>query len=149
MVGKSVDIQVLLADHDPATRADLRRLLNEIGGITIVAEATTGLDAVDLATIHRPELIFMDIFMPLLDGVRAAGRILEKIPQVRVVILSRQKGEEHVLRALRAGVSGYIHKGDTGGVLRTAIDAVVRGEIFLSVAISRRALEIYLNRSKG
>jgi DNA-binding NarL/FixJ family response regulator len=149
MARKNVEIQVLLADQDPVARADLRRLLDEVGGLKIVAEATTGLDAVNLAAAHRPQLVFMDIAMPLLDGVQATSRILDKIPQARVVIVSNQKGEEHVLRALRAGASGYIHKGATGGVLRMAIDAVARGEIFLSAAVSRRALEIYLNRSKG
>ena len=137
--------RVLLADHHALVRAGIRCLLQEIGGVEVVAEANDGREAVDLVARHRPQLVLMAIGMPYLNGVEATRQIVSKHPLARVLILSMHRSEEHVLRALRAGASGYIDKGSLPTELRLAIESVARGEIFLSPAVPRLVIEAYLS----
>jgi DNA-binding NarL/FixJ family response regulator len=144
-VGQSnVTTRVLLADHHALVRAGVRCLLQEIGGVEVVAEANDGREAVNLVARHRPQLVLMEIGMPHLNGVEATRQIVSQFPLVRVLILSMHTSEEHVLQALRAGASGYVHKGSLPTELLLAIESVARGEIFLSPAISRQVIEAYL-----
>jgi DNA-binding NarL/FixJ family response regulator len=89
----------------------------------------------------------MDITMPGLNGLEATRRVVKEHPQVRVVVLSQHADETHVLQALRAGASGYVLKGSAPRELEMAIQAVARGEIFLSPAISKHVIEVYLNKA--
>jgi DNA-binding NarL/FixJ family response regulator len=141
----NVAIQVLLADHHALFRAGMRCLLREIGGFEVIAEANDGREAVDLVARHRPQLVLMAIGMPHLNGVEATRQIVTEHPLVRVLILSAQTSEDHVLRALRAGASGYLHKGSLPSEFQLAIESVARGEIFLSPTISRQVIEAYLS----
>jgi DNA-binding NarL/FixJ family response regulator len=139
--------RLLLVDDHWLVRASLKSLLEDFAGVDVVAEASNGREAMDQIVQHRPDLILMDISMPELNGVEATRRIVDQHPDVRVIVLSMHADEEHVLRALRAGASGYVLKGSAPRELELAIDAVARGQIFLSPAISRQIMEIYLNRS--
>jgi DNA-binding NarL/FixJ family response regulator len=141
------NIRLLLVDDHWLVRASLKSLLEDFTGVEVVAEASNGREALEQITQHRPDMILMDISMPELNGVEATRRIVDQYPTVRVVVLSMHAGEEHVLRALQAGASGYVLKGSAPRELELAIDAVARGQIFLSPAISRHIMEIYLNRS--
>jgi len=130
-------IRTLLADDHRLVRAGIRALIAEIEGITIVAEAENGRDAVALAKEHRPDLVVMDITMPELNGIDAAMKIHEEVPHARVVILSMHTTEDFVRRALRAGAAGYIIKDSAPLELRLAIEAALRGEVYVSPRVSR------------
>jgi DNA-binding NarL/FixJ family response regulator len=140
-------IRLLLTDDHWLVRASLRSLLADFAGVEVVAEASDGREAIELVGQHRPELVLMDISMPGLNGLEATRRIVKEHPNVRVIVLSMHASESHVLQALRAGASGYVLKGSAPRELELAIEAVARGEIFLSPAISKHVIEVYLSRT--
>ena len=138
-------VRVLLADDHALVRAGFRALLRGFVGVTVVAETDNGRDALRLIEEHRPDVVLMDIAMPELNGLEAAIRVRDLDPHVRVIILSMHANEEYILRALRAGVAGYLIK-DAGPVeLELALQAVTRGETYLSPAVSKRLAE-YVRR---
>ncbi len=142
-------VRILLADHHSLVRASLRSLLTDNPSIEVVAEASDGRQAAELVGQHRPDLVLMDISMPGLNGLEATRQIVKAHPNVRVIVLSMHASDQHVLRALRAGASGYVLKGSLPRELELAIESVARGEIFLSPAISRHVIEVYLSQTAG
>jgi len=132
--------RILLADDHAMVRAGLRSLIESMGGRAIVAEANNGHDAVALAATHRPDLVVMDISMTELNGIEAAAQILAANPATRVLILSMHTAGEFVRRAMKAGVSGYLVKDSAPLELFTAIESIMRGEIYLSPRIARHLL---------
>jgi len=142
-------VRILLADDHSLVRASLRSLLTDNPGIEVVAEASDGRQALELVGQHRPDLVLMDISMPGLNGLEATRQIVKAHPNVRVIVLSMHASDQHVLRALRAGASGYVLKGSLPRELELAIESVARGEIFLSPAISRHVIEVYLSQTAG
>lgn len=138
-------IRLLLAEDHWLVRASLRSLLADFADVEVVAEASDGRSALDLIATHLPDIVVMDISMPTLNGLEATQRIVKEYPTVRVVVLSMHAGEEYVLRALRAGASGYVLKGSAPRELELALAAVARGDVFLSPAISRHVIDVYLN----
>jgi len=134
-------VRVLVADDHALFRAGIRKLLQSFAGIEVVGEAADGDEAVRLSRTQRPDVLLMDIGMPGLNGVEAAARLIRDGPHPRVVILSMHTGEEHVLRAIRAGAAGYLLKDADPVELEAAVRAVARGEIYLSPAISRYVVE--------
>jgi DNA-binding NarL/FixJ family response regulator len=141
---KITTTRILLADHHALVRAGIRCLLREIPGIEVIGEAADGREAVDLVALRRPQLVLMEIGMPRLNGVEATRQIVGEFSAVRVLILSTHTSEEYILRVLRAGASGYVHKGSLPNEFRLAVESVSRGEIFLSPLISRHVIEAYL-----
>jgi len=133
-------IRVLLADDHNLVRAGIRALVEGIEGITIVAEADNGREAVALAKVHRPELVVMDISMRELNGIEATAQIRAELPQTRVLILSMHTTEDFVRRALKAGASGYLVKDSAPLELKMAIEAIRRGETYLSSRVSKTLL---------
>jgi len=142
-------IRVLLADDHALVRAGLRELLQKLPGVEVVAEAGDGREALALVKSALPNFVLLDITMKGLTGLEAAERIVKDFPGVKVVMLSMHANEEYVLRALRAGVSGYIIKDAAIVELELAIKAVVAGETYLSPTISRSVIENYLGRTGG
>lgn len=134
-------IRVLLVEDHTLMRAGIRSLLQGFSGLEIVEEASDGLEAVHLAEIHRPDVILMDISMRGLNGLEATNRITKAFPQVRVLMLSMHASEEYVLRALQVGASGYILKDASPGDLERAIQAVARGQAYLSPSVSRYVVD--------
>jgi DNA-binding NarL/FixJ family response regulator len=130
-------VRVLLADDHTLVRAGIRALVEAVEGAVIVAEADNGRDAVALARTHRPDLIVMDISMKELNGIEATLQIKAENPDARVLILSMHATEDFVRRALKAGVAGYIVKDSAPLELRMAIEAIGRGEVFVSSRVSR------------
>ena len=131
-------IRVFLADDHPIVRAGIREALKEIPGVEVVGEASDGREALDQVKIALPDVVFMDISMPGLNGLEATERIIKALPEVRVIILSRHENEEYYWRALRVGASGYLLKNAVIAELRTALQRVAGGEIYLSREISTR-----------
>jgi DNA-binding NarL/FixJ family response regulator len=142
-------IRILLCDDHLLIRASLKSLIGEFPGIEVVGEAGDGRAALEHADKLRPNVVLMDIAMPGLNGLEATRRLVKDQPQMRVVMLSMHSDESHVLQALRAGASGYVLKGSAPRELEMAIEAVARGEIFLSPAISKHVIDVYLNRAEG
>ncbi|MDE1903278.1 MAG: response regulator transcription factor [Alphaproteobacteria bacterium] len=142
-------IRILLCDDHLLIRASLKSLIGEFPSIQVVGEAGDGREALEHAGKLQPHVVLMDIAMPGLNGLEATRRLVKDHPQVRVVMLSMHADESHVLQALRAGASGYVLKGSAPRELEMAIEAVARGEIFLSPAISKHVIDVYLNRAEG
>jgi two-component system response regulator NreC len=144
-------IRILLADDHTVMRRGLRLLLESQPDFTVVAEASDGRQAVDQAEATQPDVAVVDIAMPNLSGIEAAQRITATLPQVAVVILSMHSDEGYVLRALKAGVKGYVLKDSAEGDLIEAIQTVHRGKTFFSPEISKMLVEDYVReiRTRG
>jgi DNA-binding NarL/FixJ family response regulator len=140
-------IRVLVADDHALFRAGIRKLLQSFEGIDVVGEAADGDEALRLCATERPDVLLMDIAMPGLNGVEAAARLTRDAPRPRVIILSMHTGQEHVLRAIRAGAAGYLLKDATPAELEAAVRAVARGEVYLSPSISRYLVDDYVRRA--
>ncbi len=130
-------IRVVLVDDHTLVRAGIRTLLEGLERVLIVAEAANGRDAVALARLHRPELIVMDISMHEMNGIDATAQIMAEVPGTRVLILSMHSAEEFVRRALRAGAAGYLVKDSAPVELKLAVEALSRGDTYLSSRVSR------------
>lgn len=139
-------IRVLVADDHTLFRAGIRSLLGTIADIEVVGEAADGREALRLVGACRPDVVLLDIMMPGLNGLDAAARIVRKFPDSRVVMLSMNADEDSVLRSLRAGAAGYLVKAADPAQLELAIRAAVRGEKFLSSAISKHVVAACLER---
>lgn len=134
-------IRVLLADDHHLVRQALRALLEKADGIEVVGEAENGREAAKLAQRLRPDVVVLDVAMPVLNGIQAAERIRRLRLPTRVVILSMHKDDALVRRALRSGAHGYLLKSSVSEELLLAVRAAVRDEIYLSPAISRKVVE--------
>ena len=132
--------RVLLADNHPIVRAGIRSALEKIEGVEVVGEANDGREAVELVKEVKPQVVFMDITMPVLNGLDATERISKAAPNVRVIILSRHENEEYFWGALKRGASGYLLKRAALAELEAAITRVAGGEIYLSKDISTQLL---------
>jgi DNA-binding NarL/FixJ family response regulator len=133
-------IRVLLVDDQSMVRAGLRMLLANEPDIQVVAEAENGLEAVGKAARLRPDVVLMDIRMPVLNGVEATRRILAADELARVLILTTFDLDEYVYEALRAGASGFVLKDDPVEQLIAAVRTVAVGEALLSPAVTRRVI---------
>ncbi|MER7460786.1 response regulator transcription factor [Micromonospora sp. NPDC126480] len=139
-------IRVLLADDQALIRAGFRVLIDSAPDLTVVGEAATGREAVDLARATRADVVLMDIRMPGLDGLAATEQITadEDLAGVKVLILTTFEIDEHVFRALRAGASGFLGKGVEPSELLDAIRTVAAGEALLSPKATRGLIARFL-----
>lgn len=137
-------IRILLADDHTLVRSGIRALLEAEPGLSVIGEAEDGRTAVALACQLKPDVVLMDIAMPLLNGLEATRQLKQQSPQMRVLILSMHDNEEYIRQALEAGAMGYLLKDTTAGELISAIRSVYRGEAVLSPAITRLVIEDYL-----
>ncbi len=131
-------ITVLLAEDHAIVRQGVCALLNADGGFKIVGEARTGRQAVDLAQSLRPNVILMDIAMPVLNGLEATRQILAADPAAKVIVLSAHSDDEYIERMNAAGVAGFLEKQTSAEVLTKAIREVAAGKTFFSPAIAKR-----------
>jgi DNA-binding NarL/FixJ family response regulator len=141
-------IRVLLADDQTLVRAGFRVLLERGDGIEVIGEVSNGAEAVDAARSARPDVVLMDIRMPVLDGLEATRRIVadELLAGVRVVVLTTFELDEYVFEALRAGASGFLLKDIDPDDLRQAVRVVAAGEALLSPSITRRLITEFTSR---
>lgn len=131
--------RLLIADDHALMRAGLKLTLRLEVSSTTVFEATDGQQALDTAIRERPELAILDIGMPRLNGIEAAGRIADAVPSCRIIILSMHADDESVGRAFRNGASGYVLKNAPVAEISTAVETVMRGGKYLSTGLSASA----------
>jgi NarL family two-component system response regulator LiaR len=132
--------RVVVVDDDTFARHAVRDALAK-AGITVVAEASDGADAVELARKHRPDVVLMDIRMPGMDGIAATRRIVKERPQQVVILISGAQDEDLGVMGIRAGATGYIDKDVDLETLPRVIRGAVRGEAAVSRTLTRRLLE--------
>ena len=142
-------VRVLLADDHTLVRAGLRKLLESIDGMDVVGEAGDGLTLLDLAAKLQPQVVLMDIAMPGLNGLEATGRMTKAWPDIRILILSMHQNAEYVRQALRQGAMAYLLKDSAPLELELALKAVLRGETYLSPAVSRGIVTDYVQRLRA
>ncbi len=134
-------IRVLVADDHGVVREGIRHVLQGEPGFEIVAEAENGADAMALAEALRPDVVVLDISMPGESGLTLAARIRERLPEIRVLMLSMHDHPEYVLESVRAGAHGYLLKETAATELRRAVRAVNEGEAFYSPPVARQLSE--------
>lgn len=139
-------MKVLLADDHTIVRAGVRALVAAIPGVEIVGEAGDGQQALALIREKHPDVALVDVSMPGMNGLDLAARVAREAPQTRVAVLSMHGTPAHVAQALRAGVKGYVLKDAAAEELPLLLRAVMRGETYLSSAISRHVVEGFLGR---
>lgn len=137
-------VRVMIADDHPLVRSGLRALLERDGEFEVIAEASDGNEAIDLAVQHKPEVILLDVGMPRLSGLDAAQGISQKLPSVHIVMLSMHSDEAYVLRALKAGARGYLLKASPEADVISAVRAVAAGNAWFSPSITRLLVEEYV-----
>ncbi len=136
-------INVLLADDHTIVRQGFRLLLQAEPDIDVVAEADNGRQAVELARKLRPDVVVMDIAMPLLNGLEATRQLLKHLPSARVLVLSSYSDDEYIHQLSEAGAAGYLLKQTAAADLIKAIREVKKGNAFFSPAISKRLVDHY------
>jgi DNA-binding NarL/FixJ family response regulator len=130
-------IRILLADDHVMMRQGLRHILESNSDIDIVAEAGSGIEAVEAARCHRPDIAIVDVGMKELNGIEATSQILKHSPETAVLILSMYSDERYVVRAVKAGARAYVLKNSAGEELIQAIHALQKGVAFFSPAVAR------------
>jgi DNA-binding NarL/FixJ family response regulator len=134
-------IRVLVADDQAMVRAGFAALLAAQPDLEIVGQAENGADAVELAAATAPDVVLMDVRMPVLDGIAATRRILARMPGTRVVVLTTFDVDDYVLDAIRAGASGFLLKDAPPDDLVAAVRIVARGDALLAPSVTRRLIE--------
>lgn len=142
-------LRLVLADDHVLVRAGLRKLLESMPDLDVVGEAGDGLAVLALVEQLQPDLVLLDIAMPKLNGLEATFRLLKAWPALRVLILSMHQNEEYVRQALRHGAAGYLLKDAAPTELDLAINAIRRGETYLSPAVTRGVLADYVQRLRS
>jgi DNA-binding NarL/FixJ family response regulator len=138
--------RVLIADDQALVRTGFRVIVDAEPDLEVVGEAGDGRLAVDAAASLRPDVVLMDIRMPVLDGIEATRRIAAAGPSPRVLVLTTFDLDEYVYEALRAGASGFLLKDARADDLLNAVRVVAAGEALLAPAITRRVIEAYVRR---
>lgn len=137
-------IRILLADDHTIVREGIRSLLEDEEDMSVVGEADDGHTAIRITHQLKPDVILMDIAMPLLNGLEATRRIKEDYPEAKVLILTMHENEEYIRQVLASGAMGYILKDAAARDLLGAIRTVHKGEMILSPAVTRLVIEDYL-----
>ena len=141
--------RIVVAEDHQLVRAGITAIIDNIPDVEVVGEATDGAEAVKRVTELNPDILFLDLVMPIMTGLEALRRINELHPTVRVIVLSMYNDEEHVLRALKLGAVGYMLKDAAHEELAQAIKAVSEKNTWLSSSVSRTVISAYLEESGG
>jgi two-component system response regulator NreC len=144
-------LRILLADDHILMRSGLRALLDRQPNLEVVGESENGRETVALAASLKPDVVVMDVGMPILNGIEATQTIVTQCPTVAVVILSMHADESYVMRALKSGARGYLLKDSAAADLIGAIHAISQGKSFFSPKVSRILAEDYVRvlKQKG
>jgi len=144
-------IRILLVDDHTVMRSGLKLLLEREADFLVIGEAADGRAAIQLAEAISPDVVVMDIAMPVLNGIEAAARITSSKPKTAVIVLSMHSDESYVLRALKSGVKGYLLKDSAESDLIAAVRHVMTGKTFFSPAITNMLVQDYIReiRQRG
>ncbi|WP_330331455.1 response regulator transcription factor [Streptomyces sp. NBC_00536] len=134
-------IRVVIADDEPLIRAGIRMILTSAPDIEVVAEAANGREAVELARSHVPDVVLLDIQMPVMDGLSALAELARAVPSVHALILTTFGERENVLRALSHGSAGFLLKDSAPAELIGAVRAAAAGDAYLSPAATRHVVD--------
>ncbi|MDH5822759.1 response regulator transcription factor [Luteimonas sp. RD2P54] len=141
-------MRVLIVDDHTLVRAGLSRLLQGFAGVDVCAEASNAEQAVDLAALHRPEIVLMDLSLPGRSGLDAMSAILGALPATRVVMMSMHDDASHVRDALERGAAGFVVKDAAPMELELALRTAAGGEVFLSPRLSSKMMAPLFGREK-
>ena len=141
-------IRVILADDHKLVRAGIRSLLEDFKGIIIVGEASNGREAIELTAKLNPDIVFLDLAMPELNGLETAARIRKEFTQVKCIILSMYTDEEYIIQALKSGASGYLLKDAAPVEMMQAVKLLMKGEIYISPSITSEKINEFIKRQK-
>jgi DNA-binding NarL/FixJ family response regulator len=141
-------MRIVIADDHGIVRSGLRMLLERQEDLEVVGEASDGIEARDMVIAERPDIAILDVKMPHLTGLEATREIREAAPEVSVLILSMHDDERYLFEALKAGASGYVLKSQADQDLLDAIQAVDRGEPFLTPDAQRALIKDVLERGE-
>lgn len=134
-------VRVLIADDHPVVRAGLAGVLAQETGFTVVGQASDGAEAVAMARAERPDVVLMDVRMPVMDGIAATEQIIGADPAIRVIVLSSLARDADVRRAFRAGARGFLLKDALLSELTTAVRAVHGGRRYVAVSVAELLAE--------
>lgn len=137
-------LRVMLVDDMPLLRSALAALLDSQPGVTVVAEAGDGLEAVEKALAVRPDLVLMDVRMPRCGGIEATARIKQALPRTRVIMLTVSDEDEDLFQAIKNGAEGYLLKEVDSAELLAALHRAAAGDVVLSPAIASRVLQEFV-----
>jgi DNA-binding NarL/FixJ family response regulator len=146
--GTDGQVTVVVADDQPLMRAALSGCLDVEDDLQVVGQAANGAEAVELAGALQPDVVVMDIRMPVMDGITATRRITAAGtgPPTRVLLMTTFDGDAHIVEGLRAGASGFLVKDSTPEELAHAVRVIARGEAQLSPSVTRRLLDLHGSR---
>ena len=142
-------IRILLADDHTIVRQGLARLLQDLPDMEVVGEAVNGREAIEKVLHLSPDIVIMDIAMPLMNGIEAAKRIKKGSPRTKILILSMYSHEHYIHELFETGISGYLLKDSSGRDIINAIYAAMKNETFLSPYISKKVVDRYLSPEKS
>jgi DNA-binding NarL/FixJ family response regulator len=137
-------IRVLIADDQRVVRDGLSMLVGLIDGVEVIGTAGDGIEAIELASAHSPDVVLMDLRMPRLDGAEATRRIRETLPDTQVLVLTTYADDESLFPALQAGARGYLTKDASAEEIEHAIRALVAGHTHLDPTVQQRLLDAVL-----
>jgi len=141
-------LRVITADDDPLARRMVRDALQQ-EGVVVMADAADGREAVELARYYRPDVVLMDVVMPVMDGIKATEQITREVPETRVVMLTGSDEDELGFLGLRAGAVGFLTKDVSPEAIPRAIRGVQAGEAAISRQLSRKLVEQFQSRPEG
>lgn len=139
-------IRILLVDDQQLVRLGFRMVLEAEPGLVVVGEAGDGAEAVRLTSSLKPDVVLMDVRMPVLDGIEATRRIVAADPEARIIILTTFDLDEYAFGGLRAGASGFMLKDARPEELTSAVRAVAAGDAAVSARVTRAMLELFADR---
>ena len=134
-------IRILLVDDHNIVREGLKLIIEAAEDMEVIGEAENGREAVEMATRLRPNVVILDIIMPMLNGVETTRQLLKTVPEARILVLSSYSEDAHVDQLIEAGASGYLVKQSAAGDLLTAVRQVHEGGAFLSPSICKRVMD--------
>jgi len=137
MSSREVLKTVLVVDDHDLIRLGIRRLLSDVPGINVIDQAASGEEAIVLVRKHRPDIVFMDIRMPGIGGLEATQRILSQQPNTKVIVISAFNDDVYPMTLLKAGASGYITKNADTDEIKTAIETVLLGKVYVSPRLAQ------------
>ena len=133
--------KLIIADDHRLVRSGMRSMLESETDLAVVGEAENGLEAIDLSRSREPDLVLMDVRMPVMDGIEATRALKAELPEVAVLVVTTHESQEYLLEAIRAGAAGYVLKESTKEELLQAVREVLRGELPFQSALAARLLK--------